>query len=134
MSATPNNSLQPTGAGERGFQMLGWFKKKSPPPNGPDFSGIDSQAKAEELFRRGDLEKMFLMPLAFGGEDIPDNILYVPVGQNTGRDRVSRLLPRIWPRFRRDVPRMGSNLSALGAERVGDGFLQEGAPTGPVEP
>ncbi len=38
-------------------------KKKSPQPNGPDFSNIDSQAKAEELFRRGDLEKLFLMPL-----------------------------------------------------------------------
>src|SRR5262249_51858559 len=55
-------------------------------------------------------------------------------GQNAGRDRVSRLLPRIWPRFRRDVPRMGSNLSALGAERVGEGLLQESAPTGPLEP
>jgi hypothetical protein len=59
--------------------MLGWFKK-SPPPNGPDFSEIDSQAKAEELFRRGDLEKLFLMPSELGGEDIPDNTLYVPVG------------------------------------------------------
>jgi hypothetical protein len=60
--------------------MLGWFKKKSPPPNGPDFSRIDSQAKAEELFRRGDLEKLFLMPLEFGGQDIPLNTLYVPIG------------------------------------------------------
>jgi hypothetical protein len=60
--------------------MFGWFKKKSPPANGPDFSGIDSQGKAEELFRRGDLEKLFLMPLEFGGDDSPLNTLYVPVG------------------------------------------------------
>ena len=60
--------------------MLGWFKKKPAPANGPDFSGIDSQAKAEELFRRGELEKLFLMPLEFGGEDIPPNTVYVPVG------------------------------------------------------
>ena len=60
--------------------MFGWFKKKSPQPNGPDFSGIDSREKAEELFRRGDLEKLFLMPLEFGGQDIPVNTLYVPVG------------------------------------------------------
>lgn len=60
--------------------MFGWFKKKSPPPNGPDFSEIDPQAKAEELFRRGELEKLFLMPLEFGGQYIPDNTLYVPVG------------------------------------------------------
>jgi len=60
--------------------MFGWYKKKSPPPNGPDFSAIDSQAKAEACFRRGELEKLFLMPLQFGGRDIPVNILYVPIG------------------------------------------------------
>jgi len=45
-----------------------------------DFSAIDSREKAEELFRRGGLEKVFLFPLDFGGEDIAPNILYVPVG------------------------------------------------------
>jgi len=62
--------------------MFGWFKKRSPPPNGPgpDFSAIDSQEKAEELFRRGDLEKLHLRPLELGGEDIPINTLYVPIG------------------------------------------------------
>jgi hypothetical protein len=60
--------------------MLGWFKKKSSAPHGPDFSAIDSQAKAEEAFRRGDLERLFLMPLEFGGQDNPLNTLYVPVG------------------------------------------------------
>src|SRR5258708_34774720 len=63
-----------------GIPMLGWFKKKSPPPTGPDFSEIASQAKVDELFRRGDLEKLFLRPLEFGGQDIPVNTLYVPVG------------------------------------------------------
>src|SRR5262245_10735432 len=59
--------------------MFGPFKKK-PPAQGPDFSRIDSEAKAIELFRRGDLEKLLLMPLEFGGEDGPGNVLYVPVG------------------------------------------------------
>jgi hypothetical protein len=59
--------------------MLAWFKK-SPQPNGPDFSEIDSRAKAEELFRRGNLENLFLMPLEFGGEDNLLNTLYVPIG------------------------------------------------------
>jgi hypothetical protein len=54
--------------------------RNEPQPYGPDFSAIDSLEKAEELFRRGDLEKLFLMPLVFGGEDSPDNTLYVPVG------------------------------------------------------
>jgi hypothetical protein len=60
--------------------MPGWFKKKSQPPIGPDFSLIDSQAKVEEMFRRGELEKVFLLPLEFGGQDIPDNYLFVPIG------------------------------------------------------
>lgn len=60
--------------------MFGWLKKKAPQPHGPDFSEIDSREKAEALFRRGDLEKLFLMPLEFGGEDNPLNTLFVPVG------------------------------------------------------
>lgn len=60
--------------------MFGWFKKKPAQTNGPDFSGIDSNARAEESFRRGELEKLFLMPLEFGGEEIPPNTVYVPVG------------------------------------------------------
>jgi hypothetical protein len=59
--------------------MFDWLKKKTQ-PIGPDFSPIDSQAKAEELFRRGDLEKLLLMPPEFGGEDVEDNVLFVPVG------------------------------------------------------
>jgi hypothetical protein len=60
--------------------MFGWFKKKSPQPNGPDFSAIDSREKAVALFERGELEKLFLMPLEYGGEDNVLNTLYVPVG------------------------------------------------------
>src|SRR5687767_9585736 len=60
--------------------MFGWFKKKSAPRSGPDFSAIDSREKAEALFRRGDLEKLFLIPLEFCGVDNPLNTLYVPVG------------------------------------------------------
>ncbi|MDO8989747.1 MAG: hypothetical protein Q7U91_08940 [Sideroxyarcus sp.] len=61
--------------------MFEWFKKKAAKadaPNGPDFSSIDSRAKAEELFRRGDLAKLYLMPLEFGGADIGPNIVFVP--------------------------------------------------------
>jgi hypothetical protein len=60
--------------------MFGWLKKKPAKPNGPDFSEIDSVAKAIELFDRGELEKLFLMPLEFGGTDNPLNTLYVPIG------------------------------------------------------
>jgi hypothetical protein len=60
--------------------MFGWFRKKPAALNSPDFSGIDSREKAEELFIRGDLEKLSLMPLEFGGADNALNTLYVPIG------------------------------------------------------
>jgi hypothetical protein len=61
---------------------------KSSEPNSPDFSMVDSRAKAEELFRRGELEKLFLMPLEFGGQDIPLNVVYVPVGIAAIKSRI----------------------------------------------
>lgn len=60
--------------------MFGISNERPPEPNGPDFSEIDSRAKAEELFRSGQLEKLFMMPPEFGGEDNPLNTLFVPVG------------------------------------------------------
>jgi hypothetical protein len=47
---------------------------------GPDFSMIDSKAKAEALLQRGELERLFLVPSTFGGRDVPENVLLVPVG------------------------------------------------------
>lgn len=47
--------------------------------NVSDFSQIDSQSKVLELFERGDLEKLFLLPPEFGGADRPENVVYVPV-------------------------------------------------------
>lgn len=60
--------------------MFGWFKKKPHRPNGPDFSAIDSREKAVELFERGELEKLFRMPMEIGGLDNALNALFVPVG------------------------------------------------------
>lgn len=45
-----------------------------------DFSAVDSLAKAQRLFEGGKLERLFLFPLEFGGQEIPQNILYVPPG------------------------------------------------------
>jgi len=69
--------------------MFGFFKKKEKsPPAGPDFSQIDSRAKAEQLLQSGTLEKLFLMPLAFGGEDVPPNVLHVPIGVAAIKDGI----------------------------------------------
>jgi hypothetical protein len=45
-----------------------------------DFSDVDSLQKAEELFRAGQLERLYVFPLELGGQPIPQNILYVPRG------------------------------------------------------
>jgi hypothetical protein len=58
---------------------FGFFKgKRSNDKVSPDFSGIDSNEKAMELYNKGQLSKVFLMPLEFGGQDGPMNCLYVP--------------------------------------------------------
>lgn len=46
----------------------------------PDFSDVDSLAKARQLAEEGKLEKLHLMPLDLGGQDVPMNVVYVPVG------------------------------------------------------
>jgi hypothetical protein len=60
--------------------MFDWFKKGSTVPNGPDYSGINSKAKAEAGLQSGELEKLWLLPAEFGGTDDPRNIVYVPAG------------------------------------------------------
>jgi hypothetical protein len=70
--------------------MFGRFKTQPPQHSRPDFSRIDSQAKAENMFRRGELEKLHLMPLEFGGEDNPLNTLYVPIGFAEIKMRIDR--------------------------------------------
>jgi hypothetical protein len=37
--------------------MFKWFRGGGRPGSGPDFSAIDSKAKAEVLFERGELQK-----------------------------------------------------------------------------
>src|SRR4051812_36583735 len=60
--------------------MFDWFKKNSAAPSGPDFSGIDSKAKAEARALAGEMEKLLLLPTDFGGTEDPRNVVYVPRG------------------------------------------------------
>src|SRR5690349_1918417 len=57
---------------------FGLFKRKKSDNIKPDFSDIDSNEKAIELFNKGQLAKVYLMPLEFGGQDGPMNYLFVP--------------------------------------------------------
>lgn len=45
-----------------------------------DFTDVDSLKKAQALFREGKLEELYLFPPEFGGEAVPQNIVYVPRG------------------------------------------------------
>jgi len=60
--------------------MMDWLKKESSVPNGPDFGDIDSESKAVTRMRAGELERLFLLPLEFGGTDVRGNVVYVPLG------------------------------------------------------
>jgi hypothetical protein len=43
-----------------------------------DFSSITSLKAAEDACRDGRLMKMLLLPAELGGQDLPENVLYVP--------------------------------------------------------
>lgn len=51
-----------------------------------DYSNIDSKEKAQELFAKGQLVKLYLMPLEFGGPDSPINTLLVPEFANNQKN------------------------------------------------
>ena len=57
-----------------------WFNKKKKEDSkdnyAPDFSDIDCQEKAIDLYDQKTLVKLYLMPLEFGGEDGPVNMVY----------------------------------------------------------
>lgn len=46
--------------------------------SGMDFSSIKSNEAAKELCEQNVLAPLYIVPLRFGGEDICNNILYVP--------------------------------------------------------
>lgn len=60
--------------------MFGIFKKKGPQFSGPDFSEVDTPEKVRRLLAEGILERVLLLPVQFGGEEIEPNIVHVPVG------------------------------------------------------
>ena len=63
---------------KEGNAMLSWFRRRGAPNAGPDYRHIDTRGKAEDLYRRGELQKILLLPVEFGGQDIPPNVVYVP--------------------------------------------------------
>ena len=58
--------------------MFEWLKSKKRRTSGPNFSSVNSRAKAEQLWQSGELQRTLLLPAEFGGEDIPPNVVYIP--------------------------------------------------------
>src|SRR5687767_5485415 len=61
-----------------------------------DYSDVDSLAKAQALASGGRLEKMYLFPLALGGKDIPQNIVYVPIGIGDIKRKIDGTIGRMF--------------------------------------
>lgn len=59
-----------------------------------DFSNIDSHGKTVELAKKGKLFKVLLFPAEFGGEDVPQNVVYVPAGIPEIKDKITETLIR----------------------------------------
>ena len=61
---------------------------------GLDCSNVDSREKAVALAKEGKLHKILLFPAEFGGEDIPQNTVYVPAGIPEIKDKITGTLLR----------------------------------------
>ena len=59
-----------------------------------DYSHVDSKEKAMALVEKGELFKLLLFPAEFGGEDIPQNVVFVPAGIPEIKDRITGTLIR----------------------------------------
>jgi len=79
--------------------MFKWFKKKenrtTESGNGTDFSRITTKSKAVDLYKKGELVKVHLMALEFGGEDSERNILYVPEFAQTFKHRFDKMIEEL---------------------------------------
>lgn len=69
--------------------LLDIFKKKQDNQTiqvTADYSAIDSDEKAQKLFIKKELVKLYLTPLEFGGPDLRINILFVPPFANSQKN------------------------------------------------
>lgn len=59
-----------------------------------DFSEVTSREKAEVLYAQGKLERVLLFPAEFGGKDIPQNVVFVPLGITDIKNQINGTLTR----------------------------------------
>jgi hypothetical protein len=58
----------------------------------PDFSKVDSLDKARALEAEGMLVPILLFPAEFGGQDLPENVVYVPKEAAAAKDLITGTL------------------------------------------
>lgn len=59
-----------------------------------DFSHVDSREKTIALVEKGELFKILLFPAEFGGQDIPQNVVFVPAGIPEIKEQITGTLVR----------------------------------------
>ena len=67
----------------------------APNHSGLDFSDVTSIEQSRALAEEGRLFPIHLMPLEFGGQDIPLNILYVPPGVPEVKDQITAMIYKL---------------------------------------
>lgn len=72
--------------------LFNFFKKDT---SKLDFSKIDSNEKAQELYEKKILAQLYLMPLRFNGQPVLQNTLYVPTVVVTLKDRYDDMVEEL---------------------------------------
>lgn len=74
--------------------MSGFFKRlfgaKPPPSAVTGMAAITSREAAEAAWRAGKLARIHLFPIELGGEDRPENVVYVPRWVTEQKDLTTR--------------------------------------------
>jgi hypothetical protein len=61
-----------------------------------DFSGFDSLNKVHTAFAAGMLEKLHLLPIEYGGKDIAENTVYVPLGVGVAKRQIDETVAKLF--------------------------------------
>jgi len=65
-------------------------------PAASDYSHVTSRQAAEAMVAKGELATILLFPAEFGGEDVPENMVYVPPGISELKARNTETLIRFF--------------------------------------
>jgi hypothetical protein len=87
---------QPQTIEELTRKMAEWSKQKKELPQGADYLAVDSAEKAFAMYKQGELARVYLFPLAFGGQESEFNCVYVPHGVDMLKERFDELVVALY--------------------------------------